>query len=197
MISTSSINTLIELFHNLSQSEQLDLISQVLINNSQHTEPIPLETQSPDNFRFKDGVFCPHCGETYCSKFGFTRQGKQRYRCSGCRRTFTATTNTTLDYTKKDIDVWMKYIDCMANHMSIRKSAKACGINKSTSFEWRHKILDALKHRLLIEKDSLESSKHTKHSFISHLTEDTTIPFRITSELNQNETLFRTFANGF
>lgn len=165
MFASSSINTLIELFHNLPQSEQLAFISQVLTNNRQHSESFQPKSQSPDSIRFKDGVFCPHCGETRCSKFGFTRQGKQRYKCSGCKRTFTATTNTTLDYTKKDVEIWMKYIWCMANHMSIRKSAKACGINKSTSFEWRHKILDALKNRLYANKEKLSGIIEADETF--------------------------------
>lgn len=32
----------------------------------------------------------------------------------------------------------------MLNHLPIRKSAITCGINKTTAFVWRHKILDAL-----------------------------------------------------
>lgn len=155
MFSTSSINTLIELFHNLSQSEQLAFISQVLTNNSQHPEPVPTETQSPDNLRFKDGVFCPHCGETHIIKRGLTNTGKQRYLCKGCKRTFTATTNTTLEYTKKALHVWFKYMECVANHFSIRKAARICGISVPTSFFWRHKILDVLKLNRSMDKTKL------------------------------------------
>lgn len=92
MISTSSINTLIELFHNLPQSEQLAFISKVLTNSSQTTKTIQPESQSPDNLRFKDGVFCSHCGDTHIIKRGLTNTGKQRYLCKGCHKTFTATT---------------------------------------------------------------------------------------------------------
>ncbi|MBR6663423.1 MAG: IS1595 family transposase, partial [Alphaproteobacteria bacterium] len=34
----------------------------------------------------------------------------------------------------------------MMGGYSIRKAAEKCGINKSTAFEWRHKILDALQN---------------------------------------------------
>ena len=64
MFNTSGINALIELFHIQSQFEQLTFIHQVL-NNSQHTKSLQLDSLSTDNLRFKDGVFYPHCGETY------------------------------------------------------------------------------------------------------------------------------------
>lgn len=32
----------------------------------------------------------------------------------------------------------------MMQGMSIRKSAKECGINVDTAFKWRHKIIDSL-----------------------------------------------------
>ena len=48
--------------------------------------------------------------------------------------------------TRKDLSVWEKYIDCMMNGLSIRKTAVACGIHRNTAFLWRHKILDALQN---------------------------------------------------
>ncbi|MDY5917149.1 MAG: IS1595 family transposase, partial [Treponema sp.] len=47
---------------------------------------------------------------------------------------------------KKSFSVWKKYIDCMMNGFTVRKSAEICGINKDTAFIWRHKILDALQN---------------------------------------------------
>ena len=66
--------------------------------------------------------------------------------CLSCRKTFNIATNTIVSGTTKDLSVWDKYIDCMMNGLSIRKSAQICGIHISTSFEWRHKILDALQN---------------------------------------------------
>ena len=150
-----SVNTLIELFHNLSQSEQLAFISQVLTNSSQTPKPIQPESLSPDNLRFKDGVFCPYCGDTHIIKRGMTASGKQRYFCKSCKHSFTATSKTTLEYTKKALHVWFKYMECVANHFSIRKSAKICGISIPTSFFWRHKILDVLNRNLSLDKTKL------------------------------------------
>ena len=42
------------------------------------------------------------------------------------------------------MSVWEKYIRCMIDGFSVRKSAEICGIHRNTAFIWRHKILDAL-----------------------------------------------------
>ena len=39
----------------------------------------------------------------------------------------------------------LSYIDCMVNELPIRKAAEECGMAASTSFAWRHKILDVLR----------------------------------------------------
>lgn len=86
---------------------------------------------------------CPHCKSTNFKKNG-TTHGKQRYLCNDCKKTFAITSNTILFSTKKDLSLWEKYIHCMIEKYSIRKTAKICGINPTTAFNWRHKILDAL-----------------------------------------------------
>ncbi|MDR2488149.1 MAG: IS1595 family transposase [Desulfovibrio sp.] len=58
---------------------------------------------------------------------------------------FTSTTDTFLSFTKKNLDTWKKYIQCMVRKYSIRKSASECHISIRTAFMWRHKILDALR----------------------------------------------------
>ena len=44
------------------------------------------------------------------------------------------------------MEVWQKYIHCLVEKYSIRKTAKICGIGVNTAFFWRHKILDALQN---------------------------------------------------
>ena len=43
----------------------------------------------------REGLGCPHCHTAKVARNGHSR-GLQRYRCSGCGRTFNATTNTPL-----------------------------------------------------------------------------------------------------
>lgn len=85
---------------------------------------------------------CPDCHESSkLVKFGF-HKGVQRYRCKICGRTFTPLTDTLLCGTQKNLHIWEKYVRCMIDGFSIRKSAEICNINKNTAFSWRHKILD-------------------------------------------------------
>jgi transposase-like protein len=97
--------------------------------------------------RFAGGVKCPLCGHgpDGITKHGTGPNGKQRHRCGGCGRTFSATTNTLLSSTKKDISTWQLYITCMARGLPLAKAAEVCDISIPTAFAWRHKILDALR----------------------------------------------------
>jgi len=77
---------------------------------------------------------------------GHRKDGTQRYVCKDCGKSFVIATNSIVSGTRKDLSVWEKYIDCMMNGLSIRKTAVACGIHRNTAFLWRHKILDALQN---------------------------------------------------
>jgi transposase-like protein len=91
------------------------------------------------------GVKCPHsdCQSIEVVKFGI-RRGVQWYKCKSCGKTFSSVTNTLLSWTKKDFAVWKKYVKCMMDGRSVRKSAEICRVSVTTAFMWRHKILDAL-----------------------------------------------------
>jgi transposase-like protein len=93
------------------------------------------------------GVKCPHCGHgpDGIQKFGYAGNGRQRYRCRDCGKTFCATTESFLAHTKKDASLWQEYLQYMVRGMSISQAATACGISPSTAFKWRHKILDAIR----------------------------------------------------
>ena len=104
-----------------------------------------LEHYTKEN-RFANGQVCPICGCTHIVRNGHRKDGKQRYICRDCNKSFVINTNSITSGTRKDFDVWKQYIDCMMNGLSIRKSAEICGIHKNTAFIWRHKILDALQN---------------------------------------------------
>ena len=95
--------------------------------------------------RFSSGMFCPHCNSIHIKRNGH-KGNVQRYLCNDCHKTFTIRTNTIIASSKKSFETWNKYIESMMNAYSVRKSAEICGINKDTSFIWRHKILDALQN---------------------------------------------------
>ena len=79
-------------------------------------------------FRFAKGKVCPHCNSESISRNG-KYNGKQRYICKDCRKTFTDFTNSATYRSKKSLDKWLKYAKCMIIGLSIRKSAKIVGIN--------------------------------------------------------------------
>ncbi|MGG3736811.1 IS1595 family transposase [Aeribacillus pallidus] len=93
--------------------------------------------------RFKEGFECPRCASEHVVRFG-KYNGRQRYRCKCCGKTFTDTTNTFLYRTRKGNE-WIKFVECMFKGFSLRKSAEIVGVTWVTLFYWRHKLLNALK----------------------------------------------------
>lgn len=90
---------------------------------------------------------CPFCGCSYVTKKG-SKDGRQRYLCKDCEKAFSATHNTLLKSSKKNLSVWKKYIHCIIEKYPLRKCTKECGISLSNAFIWRHKILDALQNMM-------------------------------------------------
>lgn len=130
----------------LKLEEKIQLFSEIFTDNKHATDI--------KEVRFSNGLFCSRCGcTTNIVRAGKGRNNKQRYLCKNCSKIFTPTTDSFLHSTKKDIEIWKKYILCMVRKLSIRKSAEECNISIRTSFMWRHKILDALR---LSNKTQLE-----------------------------------------
>lgn len=122
-----------------------EMVGIVGTNQSDDNKSFEIASTVSD-YRFSDGVACPHCKSETFIRHGKTKDGVQRYLCRDCGRTFTAVTNTLLSYTHKEIGVWEKYVHCMMDGMTLRKSAEECGISLRASFFWRHKILDCLRN---------------------------------------------------
>ena len=57
-------------------------------------------------------LVCPHCNSKYIVKNGKNKD-KQRYKCKSCRKSFITETNTPIYYSKKDIAVWIQYLECL------------------------------------------------------------------------------------
>jgi len=94
--------------------------------------------------RFSEGRVCPICGGTHVQRNGHRKNGSQKFYCKDCKKSFTIRKNTIFNGTRKSLSVWSEYIRCIAEGLTIDKSAERCGITHYTSFVWRHKILDAL-----------------------------------------------------
>ncbi len=137
----ATLDSIISDIATLSEDDKLmirDILIQLFSVNNSSLEKFVTEN------RFSRGLVCPICGGHHVMRNGHRKDGVQRYLCGDCGKSFVATTNTITAGTKLGLKTWEKYIDCMMNGFSVRKSALYCGISKNTAFTWRHKILGAL-----------------------------------------------------
>lgn len=86
---------------------------------------------------------CPHCKCGRVRRNG-RKDGKQRFVCVACKKTFGITTGTALSSSHFGEAVWKQVIRDTINGVSIKKTAKAIEVADSTAFNMRHKILLAL-----------------------------------------------------
>ncbi|MDV3425988.1 MAG: hypothetical protein LIR50_02210 [Bacillota bacterium] len=92
--------------------------------------------------KFRNGAVCPHCGSKNVNKFGFFN-GKQRYICKECKKTFNLYTGTLLSWSHYK-DKWEIFIDTMSQDLSLRKAENQVGVSYASLFYWRHKIMTIL-----------------------------------------------------
>ena len=133
------LNELLKIVKSLSQQEKAELIAFL-------SSDTPSSANCESGFNFiKQTYSCPHCKSNKIVKNGF-RNSIQRFICKDCNKSFTVRTNTITEHSQKSFETWSKFIECMMNSFSVRRSAEICGINKDTAFIWRHKVLDALQN---------------------------------------------------
>ena len=153
---TKELDVLKQLFSNLSDEDKHTFLTSIAQMGQVKKIVAP-----------KEITCCPHCQSTHFVKNG-KECGNQRYLCRGCKKSFVEQTGTILYGSQKDIEVWEKYIHCMMEKYSLRKCAAVCGINLTTAFEWRHKILGALQNMMNeVELDDIVQADET-YSTISY-----------------------------
>jgi len=132
---------LTEYFKTCTHADQERILSGLLAIMGQRLDP---DLNSIQNDLLKEqGITCPHCQSAKIVANG-KRNSVQRYWCRACNKHFRETTGTPLAWLKKK-DKWLPYLRCMLSGYSLRKSAKETGISLQTSFDWRHKVLQAFK----------------------------------------------------
>jgi len=122
------------------QKEQLIIALQASLSKSKHGKSTLINEIRES--KFKKGFACPICGSISVVHNG-THNGRQRYLCKDCHKTFGDLTNTPLNRTKFP-EKWIPFVECMLKGYSLRKSAEIVGVSYVTLFYWRHKLLDAL-----------------------------------------------------
>ena len=101
------------------------------------------EHRSYANDKDLDAVVCPHCGSVKSIKHG-TRNGRQRYLCKDCGKTFGDTNGTVAFRSKLSVGKWIEFIKLTLQGESCRTIAKELGINKQTALHNRHRICSVL-----------------------------------------------------
>ena len=132
----NSFQELIFHFQSLSEDDKKAFLTQALATPGGEADTPPAPAPETDGTP-SDAVRCPHC---------HARNGAQRYFCPNSRRTFCASTGTALEHTLKPRSTWELLIRCMVERRTVRDAAQICGICRTTSFLWRHKILDSLQN---------------------------------------------------
>ena len=125
-----------------------------------------LSVEDMDEYsRFENGRICPHCKNNKVVKRGIVAK-HQRFYCPHCKKYFTIYANTILNYTKKDISVWKRYIKMMfePKPKTIKEIAEKLNISDRTAFRWRHKILSVLETKFM--NDSLSGIVEADETFV-------------------------------
>jgi transposase-like protein len=85
---------------------------------------------------------CPSCSSSQFTRWGFTKQGVQRFKCKACLQTFNALKGTPL-YRMRMSQKWVQYNELMWHGATLRDCAKDLDISLRTAFRWRHTFLKA------------------------------------------------------
>ncbi len=146
---TNELDTLVQTLAGLSEAEQKSVIDRIM-NMMQTTR----EEKSGCNAMVKEHTFqngkpnCPHCRAQanlgFIVKKGY-KNGVQRYYCKSCRCFFVATTNTVFARSRKDAEVWRKFIQMTISGANLASCASECHLAYQTAFTWRHKLLNVFK----------------------------------------------------
>lgn len=98
---------------------------------------------------------CPSCKSTSFIKNG-KENGNQRYKCKTCSKGFRSTTGTSIHHIHMKSKIH-RYIQCLNEGLTLRKTAKRIGISLTTAFNWRHKLLKTLNKK---NRTTLIGQKH-------------------------------------
>lgn len=93
--------------------------------------------------RWEDAICCPHCD---CKKV-YHFSDKRRYKCSKCRKQFTARTGTIFEDSKLSLRKWFIAIYLITSHkkgISSHQLARDLGVTQKTAWFILHRIRYAL-----------------------------------------------------
>lgn len=140
------MNTITEILQSISQLSKLEqeqIVKSINSNLKDTPGSVAKLIEIKQGLQEKDKFCCPHCSSEEIVGHG-NYQGRKRYKCRSCKKTFNDLTGTSVSHIHKKKE-WEQYLQCLANNMTLRESAKQVGISVKTSFLWRHKIIGAFR----------------------------------------------------
>lgn len=152
--------TVKEYFRSLNPDKQNDLLQE--LHGLQDTSKYNLLERHVQQLDNKQGI-CPHCGSLQYYKNGKDKN-VQKYKCSTCKKCFTAYTGTWLAHIHKK-HLLTSYLKLMKQGLSLDKIKVELQINKKTAFDWRHKINSSISD---IEKESFKGITESDETFFLH-----------------------------
>lgn len=97
---------------------------------------------------------CPFCGAQSIIKRGKDHQGRQRFRCKECEKSFTAASSSVFKSSKVPIETWSAFIDSFAEGDTLRASASKCEVSLRTAWYMKRRVIQAL-----LPEDSTQKTK--------------------------------------
>lgn len=137
------LTQILEAVRLLTKQEQALLVKSINLQLDDSPGSVAQLLEVRQSLQQKDKFTCPHCkGEDVVGHGNY--QGRKRYKCKSCRKTFNDLTGTSVSCIHKK-EEWNSYLKCIANNLTLREAAKQVGVSYRTSFMWRHKIIGAFK----------------------------------------------------
>jgi transposase-like protein len=94
--------------------------------------------------RFRDGMYCPHCGH----KEIYTFANGKRYRCAKCKEDFTIKTGSVFGESKLPLKKWfiaIYLLSTTSKGISSLQLAKHVGVTQKTAWFMDHRLRSAMK----------------------------------------------------
>lgn len=112
------------------------------------SEPDEQAEEPPRNTRLSDDPSCcPHCGGTHFIKYGF-KDGKQRYLCKDCNKSFLEDSGTLMSSCRLTEDQVRELIECEVEGLSLKEEAHRSGLTETSCFNFRHRLYSMADHRM-------------------------------------------------
>ena len=80
---------------------------------------------------------CVRCGSIRIIRKGRGHDGSQRWKCMDCGRTFGVRPNRVMGMSKLKAGVWMRFLECFVDCLSLRKCADGHAINRVNTLHAR------------------------------------------------------------